>query len=336
MKAITIRKAGLIELENDRRLPPLSPELVRVRVKYAGVGFADVMAIRGGYPLAPKRPFSPGYEFYGRIEESGDSAKASGIAPLETGQRVAGMLPRMGAYRELIDVEPRFVVPVHPGLSDEAAALLPLNYLTALAMIERCARLEKGRSFLIHGAAGGVGTAALELARKLGLRAYGSASAHKRDLIASLGGIPLSREGNAWIDELRNLEGGGVDAAFDSFGLASFKRSWDALSPSGTLVCYGSSPSISGGYPDFFAGLIYLGSRKILGRGRRVRVCGTPALIREDAAWYRASLSKIFEWARETALRPILADLIPWDRVSEAQRRLIAGSIKGKLLLDFS
>ncbi len=141
------------------------------------------------------------------------------------------MIPAMGAYRESIDVESRFVVPVPPGLGDETAALLPLNYLTAYAMIERCARLQSGQSFLIHGAAGGVGSAALELARLLGLRAYGSASAPKRDLVASLGGIPLHREDDRWKEELERLESGGVDAAFDAFGIASFRRSWRSLSP---------------------------------------------------------------------------------------------------------
>jgi len=336
MRAITVRKAGKIELENNRILLPLSRGLARVRVKYAGVGFADVMAVRGGYPLAPKRPFSPGYEFFGHIEELGEGAQAAGIGHLATGRRVAGMIPKMGAYRELIDIDPRFVVPVPPDLSDEAAALLPLNYLTALAMIDRCARLEKGQSFLIHGAAGGVGTAALELASVLDLRAYGSASQAKRSLVASLGGIPLSREGNAWIEELRELESVGVDAAFDSFGLVSLKRSWGALSPNGTLVCYGISPSIDGGYLDFIAGLLYLGSRKLLGHGRRVSVCGTPGIVGKDPEWYRTSLCRIFEWAREGALKPILAGILPWDRVADAHMSLSGASIKGKLLLDFS
>ena len=329
MKAINIRKAGLVELENDRRLPILSPGLVRLRVKYAGVGFADVMAVKGGYPLAPRRPFSPGYEFFGHIEEPGDSA-------LPAGARVAGMIPRMGAYREFLDVEPRFAVPVPPDLSDETAALLPLNYLTALAMIERCAGLEKGQSFLIHGAAGGVGTAALELARVLGLRSYGSASAAKHELVASLGGIPLSREGYAWVDELRRLEGGGVDAVFDAFGLASFKRSWRALSPRGTLVCYGMSPSIDGGNADFAKGLAYLVSRKCFGGARHTRICGTPAIVKKDPNWYRASLAKIFEWASAGELKPSMAGIFPWNRCEEAHRLLASGTVRGKLLLDFS
>jgi NADPH:quinone reductase-like Zn-dependent oxidoreductase len=329
MKAITVYEKRIAAAEDVGSSEAPEPGLTRVRVKYAGVGFADVMAVRGGYPLAPKRPFSPGYEFLGRVEASCDPTIAAGT-------RVAGMIPRMGAYRELIDVDPCFVVPVPPDLSDETAALLPLNYLTALAMIERCAHLEKGQSFLIHGAAGGVGTAALELARTSGLRAYGSASKAKRDLIASLGGIPLRREDGAWIDELKALEGGGVDAAFDAFGAASFRKSWRSLSRGGTLVCYGMSPSIDGGNADFVAGLLYLAAWKAFGRGRRVAICGAPAIIRRDQAWYRASMARIFALAESGALKPTLAGIVPWDRVSEAHRRLAEGSTKGKILLDFS
>ena len=329
MRAITVYEKGTAAAEDLEGLGALKPGLTRIRVKYAGVGFADAMAVRGGYPLAPKRPFSPGYEFLGRVEGSGDPEIAAGT-------RVAGMIPSMGAYRELIDVEPCFVVPVPPGLCDETAALLPLNYITALAMIERCARLQEGQSFLIHGAAGGVGTAALELARVLGLRAFGSASKAKHELIASLGGIPLSREGGAWIDELKALEGGGVDAAFDAFGAASFRKSWRSLSRGGTLVCYGMSPSIDGGYADFVAGLLYIAARKAFGRGRRVAICGAPAIIRGDPAWYRASMARILGWAESGALKPSLAGIVPWDRISDAHRRLAEGSIRGKLLLDFS
>lgn len=329
MKTIMVREAGRVETsEKSEALAPASGR-TRIRVKYAGIGFADVMAVRGGYPLAPKRPFSPGYEFFGMVEDPGDSG-------LVRGRRVAGMIPAMGAYRESIDVESRYVVPVPPGLGDETAALLPLNYLTAYAMIERCARLQSGQSFLIHGAAGGVGTAALELARLLGLRAYGSASASKHDLVASLGGVPLRREDERWKEELERLEPDGVDAAFDAFGIDSFRLSWRSLSPGGSLVCYGISPSIDGGNIDFARGLLYLASKRVFGKGRRVRICGTPAIVRSDPDWYRASLSKILDWSSQGLLVPTLAEVYPWNRVVDAHRALAAGGVKGKLLLDFS
>ena len=329
MKSIIVRRTGKIEAEDGGAPPSKALGSVRVRVKYAGVGFADVMAVRGGYPLAPRRPFSPGYEFLGRVEDGNGSS-------LGPGQRVAGMLPRMGAYREFLDLDPRSIVPVPPGLGDEAAALLPLNYLTAYAMIERYAGLKEGQSFLIQGAAGGVGTAALELARLLGLRAYGIASGRKHELVAALGGIPLHREENRWVEELKRERGGGVDAAFDAFGIDSFRRSRRALGPGGTLVCYGISPSIDGGYADFVKGLAYLGAMRSFGLGRQVRICATPSLVGKDPAWYKTSLGSILEWAHKGRLKPTLAEIFPWNRVSEAHRLLVDGAIQGKLLLDFS
>ncbi len=336
MKTIIVDKAGSLVVKDDGddgRTPSASGR-IRVRIKYAGVGFTDVMAVRRGYFLAPKRPFSPGYEFFGRIEEvAAAQAPASGVVP---GTRVAGMLPKMGAYREWIDLDPGFVVPVPAEVTDEKAALLPLNYLTAYAMMTRCTHLEKGQSFLIHGAAGGVGTAALELARVLGLKAYGTASPAKQDLVRSLGGIPLNRGDDAWIDELLRLEPRGVDAAFDAYGAASFRKSWSVLSPKGILVCYGTSPTINGGTGELVKSVLYIIGKKAFSRGKRVEFCGLPAIIGSDHEWYRAAMTRILELTRAGALQPVLAGVVPWNGVEEVHGRLAEGSVKGKFLLDFS
>jgi NADPH:quinone reductase-like Zn-dependent oxidoreductase len=335
MKTITVYHAGVADASDEAvaHRVPLSLNRVQVRVKYAGVGFADVMAVRGGYPLAPKRPFTPGYEFFGLID---DRSSSGGMALFAPGTRVVGVLPSMGAYRETIDVDPGLLVPVPTGLDDEKAAVLPLNYLTALAMIERCAHLETGQSFLIHGAAGGVGTAALELARVLGLRAYGTASSSKHDLVRSLGGVPLDRKDDAWMDELLKLLPEGVDAAFDSFGAPSFAKSWRVLSSRGTLVCYGMSPSIDGGTADFLKGVAYIAFRKAFGGGRKVRICSTPGMVGADHEWFRESMTRILEWAAAGALRPVVSGILPWNRVADAHRELAEGRVKGKVLLNFS
>ena len=203
-------------------------------------------------------------------------------------------------------------------------------------MIRRLARLEKGQSFLIHGAAGGVGSAALELARVFGLRAFGTASAAKHDLVRSLGGIPLARQPDEWAEELERIAPQGVDAAFDSYGADSFKRSWRALSPRGSLVCYGMSPSIDGGTADFLKGLSYITSRKLFGGKRRTLICSAPAIVGDDPEWFRVSMTKILGWAEDGSLQPVLAGVFPWTEMAEAHRQLANGKLKGKLLLDFS
>jgi NADPH:quinone reductase-like Zn-dependent oxidoreductase len=246
------------------------------------------------------------------------------------------LLPRMGAYREWIDVDPVFVVPVPGELTDEKAALLPLNYLTAYAMITRCTRLEEGQSLIIHGAAGGVGTAVLELARLLGIKAYGTASPAKHDLVRSLGGVPLNRRDDAWMDELARLEPLGVDAAFDAYGVESFRKSWSVLSPRGTLVCYGTSPTIDGGTGEFIRGALSIAAKMVFSGGRRAAFCGLPGIIGSDHEWFREAMTKVLEWTREGALQPVLAGVLPWNEVEEVHRRLAEGGVRGKFLLDFS
>jgi NADPH:quinone reductase-like Zn-dependent oxidoreductase len=340
MRAIVVSAKGRADARRDIEAPRLSAGMVRVKVRYAGIGFADAMSVRGGYPLAPRMPFSPGYEFLGRVEETRETGAGpvgeGREARLAPGTRVVGVLPRMGAYRELVDVDPLLVAPVPDALGDEAAAAIPLNYLTALALIERSAGLARGMSFLIHGAAGGVGSAALDLARMLGQRAYGSVSAPKRGIVESFGGIALGREGGAWLEELRALEPGGVDAAFDAFGPASFRRSWRALSLRGRLVCYGIASAAKGGYPEFLAGLAYLGARALYGKGRGVRILSLPRVAAREPAWCGNALTRILVGAASGELSPLVSATYSWHRAGEALDRLASGSVKGKLLLEFA
>ncbi len=328
MKTLTVVEHGSMR-SDDRPLPPLAAGTIRVRVRFAGVGFADVMAVRGGYVLAPRLPFSPGYEFFGHVVGAG--SEASGFS---LGARVLGLLPRMAAYREYLDLDPRVLVDVPDAVQDETAGALPLNYLTALALIEKKARLPPGGSFLIHGAAGGVGTAALELARLLGLGAFGTASVDKHPLIARLGALPLDRAGD-WVAELKRRRPRGVDAAFDSFGGRSLERSWKTLAKGGTLVSYGFSPSPDGGIAPVVGGLLSIGIKGVLPNGRRTAVCATPALAHGDPPWYRRSLGRILGWAAEGSIAPIVHAIFPWDRAEEAHAVILARAARGKILLDF-
>lgn len=335
MKEIIARKPGLAEPEETAD-PGKAPRRgsVRVKVRYAGVGYADVMAVRGRYLLAPSRPFSPGYEFLG-IVESINAAKPPEAPGIAVGTRVAGILPRMGAYREFLDVDPRLIAPVPDALTDESAALLPLNYLTALAMIERLARLRPGQSFLVRGAAGGVGTAVLELGRLAGLRAYGAASKGKHALVEELGGIALAREDARRSGSLGRLEPDGVDAVFDAFGAASFRESWEAIGPGGILVCYGLAPAMDSGWAESLRSLAFIARRALAGGGKRVALCSMPAIAARDPGWTSRALEAIFARAARGEIKPVLGGVYPWDRVAEAHRALEAGSVRGKLLLDF-
>jgi NADPH:quinone reductase-like Zn-dependent oxidoreductase len=323
MKTIIVNKAGRLVVSDGAEREEARSGTV-VRVKYAGVGFADVMAAKGGYILAPKPPFSPGYEFMGWADSGGQSV------------RVAGMLTRMGAYRELFAVEDALVVPVPDGVSDETAAALPLNYVTALALLERFARLRRGQSVLIHGAAGGVGVAVLELCRILGFRSFGSCSAPKHGLVESLGSTAVLRSELEASPESIVARYGAFDAVLDPFGGASLERSWKLVAAGGVLVSFGFASTIRGGKTAVASGLASLLVKKINLAGKRTRLCGTPAVVRADPDWYRAAMGRLFAWAKEGKIAPVIHRILPWDQVEEAHRLIEAGEVQGKILLDFA
>jgi NADPH:quinone reductase len=147
----------------------------RVRVLAAGVALPDLMMREGIHPETPRLPFTPGWDLVGVVDRLGDDV--SGIEP---GQVVAA-LPISGAYAEFVCLPSRELVPVPSGLDAAEAVSLVLNYVTAYQMLHRCAKVRPGQRVLIHGAAGGVGSALLQLGRLAGLEMYGTCSAQAPD-----------------------------------------------------------------------------------------------------------------------------------------------------------
>ena len=158
---------------------------VQIRVLAAGVALPDVLAREGIHPETPKVPFTPGWDLVGMAERLGD-----GVSEIETGQIVAAM-PISGAYTEFICLPQRELIPVPTGLDPAEGVSLILNYITAYQMLHRSAKVKAGWSVLIHGAAGGVGTALLQLGRLAGLKMYGTCSARGGNVVSELGGIPI-------------------------------------------------------------------------------------------------------------------------------------------------
>lgn len=330
MKSIIVTKQG-IKISADNQLPKLLNDKIRIKVEYSGVGFADVMAVKHKYILAPKDPFSPGYEFYGEVVAAGLNVKTDLI-----GFKVAGMLPQMDAYQEYIDIDPDWAVKVPEGLDGEMAALLPLNYLTALALIEKSAKLIKGQTLFVHGAAGGVGTAVLELAALKGIKAYGTASTTKHGIVKNLGGIPFDYKNKNWIDQFFQLNPNGVDAVFDAMGSESFKRSWKLLTKKGSLVAYGFYKNSNSGTGAMIKGLLTLLLKQINFTRKKIAICGTPAIIKKDRSWYKKSLDQLLTWSVEGKLQPQLYKVFPWNEMEKAHEELIQRKVIGKILLQFT
>jgi NADPH:quinone reductase len=234
-RAVMLTKKGGPEVLQVVQLPidPPGPGQLRVRVHACGVGSTDLIMLTGGYLYAPKIPFVPGYEVACVVDAIG-----AGVTDFEVGQRVAA-LTVYGGFGELLVREAEHFLPIPDGVSDRDAAAVILNYVTAWQMIHRVAKVQQGQTALVTGAAGGVGTAALQLLRLAGVKTYGAASAPKHEILRSLGAIPIDYRAGP-IDRLtRALEPGGVDYAFDAVGGANISRCIGALRRGGTLVGFG-------------------------------------------------------------------------------------------------
>src|SRR5881296_4680768 len=195
----------------------------------------------GVHPETPPLPFTPGWDLVGVVDRLGD-----GISVFEPGQVVAA-LPITGAYAEFVSLPQRELVLVPSGLDAAEAVSLILNYTTAYQMLHRSAKVRSGQRVLIHGAAGGVGSALLQLGRLAGLEMYGTCSSRGAAAVADLGGIPIDYQHQDFVKEIHRLTSEGVDVVFDGIGGTHIWRSRKALRPGGRVVAYGLTSSLRGG-----------------------------------------------------------------------------------------
>ena len=193
--------ADAFQMEEDT-LPEPGEGQVRVKILAAGVAFGDVMIRRGVYPGLPPLPFTPGHDLVGVIDAVGPGARA-----LSPGQMVAA-LTFYGSYSQYICLPAEDVVIVPEGVDPVEASCLPLNYVAAYQLLHRMAKVRPGERILVYGAAGGVGTALLQLGRLAGLQVYGTASPSKQKLIAQLGATSLDYKREDVVAQVRALTGG--------------------------------------------------------------------------------------------------------------------------------
>jgi NADPH2:quinone reductase len=297
---------------------------VRVQVRATGVGATDLTMRRGSYPFAPKLPFVPGYESLGVVDAVGQ-----GVTSLKVGEVVAALLVH-GGYATHVVRGAEHWVKVPAGLDDAEAVALVLNYVTAYQMIHRTAKLQPGQTALVNAANGGVGQALLDLLRAAGIKAIGAAAAKRHDLVRSYGATPIEGR-SARLDEgVHALLPEGVDAAFDGVGGAQTGQCVKATRPGGLTVWYGF-----GGAKGLLAIArsalaLFAGSRL---SGRRGAFYGITALYRRDPVPLREDLPKLFELLGQGRVHPRIAQRLPLLAARQANERLEAGDIEGKLVL---
>ncbi len=335
MKRVVVERYGGPEVmkvvdEDDPR--PATGEVL-VRVLAAGVSFSDALLRAGIYLGGPKPPFTPGYELVGVVEELG-----SGCSRLQVGDRVAALMV-WGADAERVCVPEEYAVEVPEGLDPAEVVSLVLPYMTAYQLLHRVARVKSGETVLVHGAAGRVGTAVLELGALAGLRLYGTASARDRGAVERLGAVAIDYRNEDFLARLRGLPGKGVDVVLDGLGGATSFRSFRALRPGGRLVVFGYSSALTQGRRSRRAwikwnaqtGSVFLWG--LLSPRRRVSGYRIDKLRNRRPKWFREDFLVLLELLRRGEVHPVVAERLPLTEARRAHELLESTAATGKLVL---
>jgi len=279
-----------------------------------------------------RAPFTPGWDIVGVVDKLGDKVSK---ATLQTGQMVAA-LPIVGGYSEYVSLPSNELIPVPQGLDPSEAVSLVLNYTTAYQMLHRCAHIKDGERILIYGAAGGVGTALLELGNLVNLKMYGTASYSKHNIVYSLGGIPidyksvdLAQEINKVTSNGDNNDDGerGVDALFHGIRGISLKSSYDLLRSGGRLVAYGPfSPTDIGDWMMMF-------TLNLVPDNRTFFLYSIQTLKRLKPDWFYEDLILLLNLLEKKKIKPIVAARMPLNEAAHAHELLARGSVQGKMVL---
>jgi NADPH:quinone reductase-like Zn-dependent oxidoreductase len=315
--------------------PHASRGEVRIRVHGAGVNFADLSARAGLYPEAPKAPMVVGYEVAGVVDEVGE-----GVDHLAVGDEVFSVT-RFGGYSDVVVVPAYQAQRIPAGKDLIAAAGVPVPYLTAYVMLNRLGSVRPGDTVLIHAAAGGVGLAALQLARGLGAKTIGTASGRKHERLRELGlDHPIDYHTQDFEKEVMRITNGrGVDVALDAVGGTSARKSFKCLAPMGRLFMFGVSsanansrreawktmPKMLATAPIFHALQLMNSNKGVFG----VNMAGLWDL-RELIAENLVELSSLWDAGD---IDPFVDTTFPFSRAGEAHERLQQAKNFGKVVL---
>jgi NADPH:quinone reductase-like Zn-dependent oxidoreductase len=306
---------------------------VRIRVKAAGLNFADLMASYGLYPDAPRPPCVLGYEASGIVDAVGEGADAGLVGTH------AIALSKFGAHADVLCVPAQNVVKMPDAMTFEEAAALPVNYVTAYHMLHRVANLRQGESVLIHQAAGGVGTAALQLCRDVAGVTFGTASRAKHDALRAQGcTYPIDYRSTDYADEVRRITGGrGVDVVLDALGGTDWRKGYSLLEPCGRLVCFGFANLAARGkrnLPRIAAQLLTLpkfSPLKLMADNRAVAGVNIGHLdfASEMLAQEMRDILRLYEAG---IVKPLVDLAVPFAEAAAGLRRLQQGKNIGKVL----
>ena len=303
-------------------LPEVGPGHLRVRVLATALNFPDVLMVRGHYQVRPDLPFTPGVEVCGEVLELGD-----GVAGFAVGDRVVGTtaVPHGGLAQEcLMPATGTFAAPV--SLTDAEASALTIGYQTAYVGLVRRAALEAGETLLVHAAAGGVGTAAVQVGKALGARVVAVVgSAAKADVARAAGAdVVVDRSAGDLVAALKDALGrSGADVVFDPVGGAAYDASTKVVAFEGRIVVVGFT---SGTIPAPALNHALVKNYSILGLHWGL-------YLQRDHAVAAAAHDQLVAWADAGLVRPVVSQQEPFDEAPGALSRLGAGESTGRLVV---
>lgn len=347
MRQVVISKAGPPSVLQVRESPdPVAGAgQVRIRVHAAGINFADLMARMGTYPDAPKIPCVVGYEVAGIIDQVG-----AGVVGLAVGDRVLGV-PKFGGHTDVLTLAVGQVLPMPQTMSFEEAAGFPVVYLTAHHMLLFIGNLRPGAKVLIHSAAGGVGLAAIQIARAHGCQLFGTASPAKHDFLREQGcDHPLSYE--QYASEVRTILGmdaqdpedgqaadaRGLDVVLDPVGGPSWRVGYNLLGPAGRLVCYGFSANATGTSRNLMniawqvARMPFFNPISLMNDNRTVSGVNMGHLF-QNADLLRPQLMALLRMYEAGQIRPFVDRTFPFAEAAAAHQYIHDRKARGKVLL---
>ena len=291
---------------------------VVVDVHAAGVSFPEVLQTRGEYQFKPPLPFVPGSEVGGIVRSAPDEAAVS------AGDRVAGFC-MLGGFAEVAVAPEFFCFKLPDEFSFAQGASLVLNYHTAYFALKLRGRLKEGETVLVHGGAGGVGTATIQVARGLGAKAIAVVSTDEKERVArDAGADDVVRSDGPWKDEVRELTGGGVDIVLDPVGGERFTDSIRSLREGGRVIVVGFT---EGSIPTVKVNRLLLGNTEIIGAGWGAYVMAKPEVNLEIGAEVQSLIDRNF-------VRPIVGASFPMERASEALELIDGRGATGKVVLE--
>jgi NADPH:quinone reductase-like Zn-dependent oxidoreductase len=312
----------------ESEIPEPAEDEVRVKVLAAGVALADIMWLSGKAPRSPKPPYIPGYDIVGIVDQLG-----SQVTSLTRGQGVAALL-QYGGYTEYANLSVDKLVPVPEGLDKTEIVCLTLNYITAYQILTRVAKVTAGERVLVHGAAGGVGTAFLQLGAVMGLKMYGTASQPKHDLVKSLGGIPIDYKNEDFVERIHDLTGDGVDLVVDHIGGKHFRESLRTLRAGGHLVATSSLSALRGaGRPEVVLGFINLSLWDLLPNQKHASFYDIIAINNKNPNWYSKDLQILMNFLEDGEIKPVIAKQMFLSEARKALELLWVSKVQGKIVL---